>query len=101
MRRAEESAISIGEATALSARSGDALAEIVSMVDNTADQVRAIATASEQQSATSEEINRSIGHVSNISAETARAMQEASSAVGDLARQAQVLTRLIDDMKRG
>ena len=32
---------------------------------------------------------------------TARAMQEAAQAVSDLASQAQVLARLIEDMKRG
>ena len=37
-------------ATEQSNKSGDALGEIVTMVDNAADQVRAIATAAEEQS---------------------------------------------------
>lgn len=90
----------IEQATQLSARSGEALEEIVSMVDNSADQVRAIAAASEQQSASSEEINRSIEQVNSISSETAQAMREAAKAVSDLAGQAQVLSNLIEDMKR-
>ena len=89
----------IDDATHFANESGTALQEIVGMVDIAADQVRSIATASEQQSATSEEINNAITQINGIASETARAMQESASAVGDLARQAQVLTKLIDDMK--
>ena len=52
-------------ASALS--SGTALREIVELVDSTAQQVQSIATAAEEQSATSEEINRSIEDVNRIS----------------------------------
>lgn len=91
----------VEHATSLSRQCGDALREIVDMADATADQVRAIATASEQQSATSEEIALSVGQVNTIASETARAMEEAAHAVSDLANQAQILSGLIDDMKRG
>ncbi len=99
MEQVDHTVENIEKSTELATRSGDALREIVSMVDNTADQVRGIATASEQQSASSEEINRSIVQVNTIAAETASAMQEAARAVSDLAQQAQVLTGLIEDMK--
>ena len=76
-----------------------ALNEIVTLVDDTSDQVRAIATASEQQSATSEEINRSITEINTISRETSQTMQEASKAIMELSRQAQELSALIQNMK--
>ncbi|MEG2139280.1 MAG: methyl-accepting chemotaxis protein [Bilophila sp.] len=101
MKQVDAAVSSIEQATELSGKSGDALQEIVLLVDSTADQVRAIATASEQQSASSEEINASILQISNIAGETAQAMGEAAHAVSDLANQTQVLTRLIDDMKKG
>ncbi len=91
----------IDTATEQSNRSGAALGEIVTMVDATADQVRAIATASEQQASTSEEINRSVEHINNIAEQTAQAMREAGHAVSDLAKQAQSLGALISEMKRG
>ena len=91
----------IEQATEFANTSGEALAEIVQMADDTASQVEAIATASEEQSAASEEINRSLSEVNNIASATARAMQEATQAVSDLAAQAQALGVLIDDMKRG
>lgn len=101
MRQVDKAVAAVEEATDYANRSGDALREIVNMADTTADQVRSIATASEQQSASSEEINKSIIQVNTIADETARAMGEAAQAVSDLANQAQVLTRLIEDMKQG
>ena len=87
-------------ATEFSLRSGDALKEILGLAEQTADQVRSIATASEQQSASSEEIARSVEHVNTIAGETAQAMGEASKAVSDLAAQAQELARIIESLKR-
>ncbi len=97
----EETVRIIGEATELAGKSGEALQQIVEMADSTADQVRAIATASEQQSASSEEINNSITQVNAIAGDTSRAMREAAGAVAELADQARALTGLIDNMKKG
>ena len=96
----ERSVSSIEEATALAKSSGNALNEIVEMVLQSSDQVRSIATASEQQSATSEEINRSVEEVSAISSETSLAMNQAAQAVSDLATQTQELRLLIEEMSR-
>jgi methyl-accepting chemotaxis protein len=96
----EKSVRLIEDTTALARESGEALAEIVSLVDLASDQVRSIATASEEQSAASEEINRSIEQVNVISSETSQAMHEAAKAVGELAEQAQQLKSLIADLER-
>ncbi|MFP5240095.1 MAG: methyl-accepting chemotaxis protein, partial [Acidobacteriota bacterium] len=95
----EKAAGIIAEATELAARSGEALREIVTLVDLSSDQVRAIATASEQQSAASEEINRSIEDISRISSETSEGMRQSALAVEELANQAQVLKNLIGQMQ--
>lgn len=84
----------------LAGQAGEALKRIVSLVAGCTDQVRAIAAASEEQSAASEEINRSIIEVNDMSRLTADAMREASTAVSDLANQAQKLTGLINEMKK-
>jgi methyl-accepting chemotaxis protein len=89
----------IEETTALAKKSGTALQEIVSMVDATTDEVRSIATATEQQSSASEEINRSIMDINQISSETSTAMQQSAQAVNELAQQAQVLKALVQTMK--
>ncbi len=82
-------------ATMLADKSGVVLTEILGMADQTADQVHSIATASEEQSATSEEINRSISQVNSIATETSSSMQEATNAVSELAKQAQNLLALV------
>ena len=88
-------------ASEFAGQSGDALVHIVNSVELAADQVRAIATASEQQSATSEEINQTLVKINTISGQTASAMDEAAKAVTELTRQAQALSDLIAEMKRG
>ena len=91
---------SIEAATKLSVQSGESLKNILECVQLVNDQVQSIATASEQQSAASEEINRSVEQVATISSETAQAMEQAASAVAELAQQSQTLQHLIGEMKR-
>ncbi len=79
--------------------SGQALREIVRMVEGTADQVRSIATASEEQSAASEQINRSTDAINRIAGETASAMNQSASAIQDLARLAHDLKHIIGEMQ--
>jgi methyl-accepting chemotaxis protein len=95
----EQAAQKIDAATTLAGKSGEALAEIVNLVDLTTDQVRSIASASEEQSAASEEINRSIEDINRITSETSDAMQQSAQAVSELARQSMTLKGLIDRMK--
>ncbi len=89
---------SISQATNLVQEAGNALQEIVFMVTATADQVRAIATAAEEQSATSESINRSLATVSNAASETAIAMATSAQAVDNLSRESQKIMGLIEQM---
>ncbi|WP_035064905.1 methyl-accepting chemotaxis protein [Nitratidesulfovibrio termitidis] len=95
----EKATAAIEEGTGMARRSGDVLREIVGLVESTADQVRSIATASEQQSAASEEINRSTDEITRIAAETAEAMRHSAQAVEDVSRLASDLKRVIGDMR--
>ena len=99
IQNVEQVAVTIESATNMSVRSGESLKKILELVHLVNDQVQSIATASEQQSAASEEINQSVEQVATISAETAQAMEQASGAVADLTQQAQSLQRLIEKMK--
>ena len=92
-------AVAIESATNLSVQSGDSLKRILEFVDHVNGQVQSIATASEQQSAASEEINQSVEQVATISSETAQAMEHASAAVSELLQQAQVLQKLVAELK--
>lgn len=101
IQQVEKAVGNISEATEYSNKSGEALKEIVGMVDQTADEVRAIAAASEQQSATSEEINRSVADVNHIAASTSQSMQVAMKELESLRALARSLMDLIEHMKKG
>ncbi|MBI5519801.1 MAG: HAMP domain-containing protein [Desulfovibrio sp.] len=101
LENVERAVVTVEQATRLANEGGDALREIVRLVEVATDQVRSIATASEEQSAASEEINRSIEEINRISSETADAMRQSAQAVGELAGQAGNLSGLIDTMKQG
>jgi len=101
LENVERAVSTVEEATGLARKSGEALQEIVSLVEVATDQVRSIAAASEEQSAASEEINRSIEEINRISSETASAMNQSAQAVGELASQAGNLRALIEKMKSG
>ncbi|MHC1711273.1 MAG: methyl-accepting chemotaxis protein [Solidesulfovibrio sp.] len=101
MENVDHTVTDIDHSTALVKKSGETLGEIVHLVEVATDQVRSIATASEQQSATSEEINRSLEDVSTISAETAEAMTQSAQAVSELANQTLELKELIEKMQSG
>ncbi len=88
----------IEESTELAKLSGESLDEIVALVNLTTDQVQAIATAAEQQSATSEEINRAVDQINSISSETSASMGQSASAVEELVQQSQELKTLVDEM---
>jgi methyl-accepting chemotaxis protein len=90
----------ITRSTEMAGSSGQALEAIVSMVEETADQVRSIATAADQQSAASEEINRSMEEIHTIASETAEAMVQSARAVSELAELSLALKQTIDEMQR-
>ncbi len=90
----------IEQATELTHAAGDSLNKILQLVQSTDDQVRAIATASEEQSAASEEINRSTNEINRIAGETSQAMNNASNMVAEMAQRATALNEAMVRMKR-
>ncbi|SDK56168.1 methyl-accepting chemotaxis sensory transducer with Pas/Pac sensor/methyl-accepting chemotaxis sensory transducer with Cache sensor [Maridesulfovibrio ferrireducens] len=96
---AEKSTESILEVTDLVNQSGDILKEIVNSISETSDQVRGIATASEEQSAASEEISRSTSQINTIAGETSQAMTESAEAVSRMTVLAQELNTTIARMQ--
>ena len=101
MTAMDESLRLIAQATEFAGKSGEALHAIVADAETTADEVRAIAAASEEQSVASEEINKSILEVNTMTSDGAGVMKEASQAVAELAREVQELRALVTDLKHG
>ncbi|WP_291329351.1 methyl-accepting chemotaxis protein [Desulfovibrio sp. UCD-KL4C] len=99
IKNVEKAVLKIDETTKLSSQSGEALNSIVSFVQSTSDQAQNIATAAEEQSAASEQINQSLSEVSRISSETTLVMNDSAQAVEAMAKQANILQDLINQMK--
>ncbi len=98
IKNVDEAVASVAEATGMANNSGEALAQIVRMTTDTSDLISSIATAAEQQSATSEEINNAIDEVNRIVSETADGMSQSASAVQELAKMAHELKSALDNL---
>ncbi|MDR3175655.1 MAG: methyl-accepting chemotaxis protein [Desulfovibrio sp.] len=90
---------SVSEATDLANSSGAALKEIVDLAASNSAVVTSIATAAEEQSATSEEINRAIEEINRVVGDTTQGMVQSSAAVQELSQMAQELRAVMDKLK--
>ncbi len=95
-----ESARCAATATELATNSGNSLSEIVSLVNVNTALISGIATAAEEQSSSSKEINVSIDEINHIAGTTAVGMQEASQAVHELSEMALELQVLLKKLQQ-
>lgn len=94
----ERTTQSVGKSTELATVAGESLQSIVHMIETTADQVRNIATASEQQSAASEQISRGAEEVKAVAEETESSMASSAQSVAELTNMANELQALIEKL---
>ncbi|MDR2489125.1 MAG: methyl-accepting chemotaxis protein [Desulfovibrio sp.] len=99
IQRVDAAAKSVEQATDMAGASGSALQEIVSLAGQNAALIAGIATAAEEQSLTSEKINRSIEEINRIAADAATGMEDSAAAVRDLSRMAQDLKMILDSLR--
>lgn len=97
----QETADYITRAAEVANNAGTALASIERMVENTASEVRAIATASEEQSATIAEINRSTEEIKRITDEVAARAQRSNHAVNELTDLSHKLSSVAQELRKG
>ncbi len=100
INRVSQSARSASTATDLASTSGNSLAEIVDLVNTNTALISGIATAAEEQSASSGEINSSIEEINHIASSTATGMNEASQAVHELSNMALELQALLERLQQ-
>ena len=98
-RSVDKAGSAIHEAVERSRMSRRTLDSIVELAGRASDQVRTIAAASEEQSATSETITRSFEDIRAVSEKTAVTMQNCSEALDNLGRQSRKLRQLIEELK--
>lgn len=87
---------SIDEVTGMAQDSGASLEQISNLANDSSSRVAAIATAATEQSAASEEINRNIAEVNDLSNTMAEAMHKAAAEVDAMTRQAHVIASILE-----
>ncbi len=91
----EEGVQEVGKGAELSQKSGRALEEILERIDVVTLQVNQIATASEQQTATTGEVTSHIQEITDVVHQTARGAEETAGAAAQLATQARDLQNIV------
>lgn len=95
----EKAIAAVGEGTAKAEASGELLVSIKEMMDEALGEITAIATATEEQSATSEQISKSSSEISTITDEGVQTLGAAIVAVEDLQEMVLELRSLTEEMK--
>jgi len=95
----EETSVSVSRSTEMVQQAGASLQAIVAIAESTADKVRSIATASEEQSAASDEITQGTLEISRIAEQTTALMQRAREEVQTLRVRADDIQRLVNELK--
>ena len=83
----------------LADRAGEALKRVVEGSRNTVDMITMIAAASEEQSATSEQISRSVEMISSVSGESAEGITQIARTADDLGRLTVQLGGLVENFR--
>jgi len=89
------------QAAAMAKRSGDSAQEILRHAEDNTAKIHSIATASEEQSASSAHIHRAIDEVENVATEIADGIHDSAQAVLELSNLSKELGVLITDLKAG
>ncbi len=87
----EEGVREVEKGTGEAAKSGKALEDILNEIGKVAMQVNQIATAAEEQTATTSEISKNIQQITEVVHDTARGAQESAAAANQLAKLAEDL----------
>ena len=95
VRAMEEGVSEVEKGTEFSQKSGEALHDILQQIDEVTMQINQIATAAEEQTATTSEISSNIHQITDVVQRTAKGAEETSSAAAQLAEQGQELQNLV------
>ncbi|HWR04688.1 MAG TPA: methyl-accepting chemotaxis protein [Humidesulfovibrio sp.] len=99
VREMDSAKARVDKTTELAGGAGNTLTEIVSASERIADMVRSIATAAEQQSATSEEINQNVSEINHLSGQMSQDIQTANTRIREVAHMSRELARLVEKFR--
>ena len=95
----EEGVSEVAIGTTEAAKSGEALKEILSLINKVTGEINQIAVASEEETATTNEIATNIQQISQVMQETARRIQENSNASSQLADLSKGLEEMVGQFR--
>jgi methyl-accepting chemotaxis protein len=95
----QETGMVVTSTAELAHEAGVSLRGIVELVVDSSMQVNSIATASEEQSATSEQINLAVDEINSISSETSAGMERFKDVINELKNQSTGLTGLVRSLR--
>lgn len=95
----EEGVNDVGQGTAEAAKSGDALKDILHQISTVTSEINQIAVASEEETATTNEIASSIQEISQVMQETAKRIQQNAEASAQLSNLSKALQGLVGQFR--
>lgn len=95
----EQSVTQVEQGTNHAAESGRSLQEILEIINDVTEQISQIATAAEEQTATTREISSNVMNLNDLAQQNDHALHETAVAANDVARQAEELKRLVGHFK--
>lgn len=99
-QQVETTVQNVNNATQLAESCEHALREILEMAEHSADQVRTIATATEEQSASSEEIANTVKQINDIAMENEASLEEAKRSIFFMQAEQSLLSELMEKVKK-
>ena len=95
----EQSVAQVEQGTSHASESGRSLQEILDIINNVTEQISQIATAAEEQTATTREISSNVMNLNDLAKQNDHALHETAVAVNDVSRQAEELKGLVGQFK--
>jgi methyl-accepting chemotaxis protein len=90
----------VDNTTSMAKKAGEVLVDVMQKANRISDMVRNIATAAEEQSSTSEEINNNINQINVLTQESSHGVQQANMAIKEVAEMAQQLRTLVEQFSK-
>jgi methyl-accepting chemotaxis protein len=95
----EQSVSQVEQGSTHAAESGRSLQEILDIINDVTDQISQIATAAEEQTATTREISCNVMNLNDLAQQNNHALGETSIAAHDVSRQAEELKQLVGQFR--
>ncbi len=95
----ESGILQVDKGRELADKAGSSLHEIVTMSQRVMDMIAQIATATEEQSSTVEQINKNVEHIASVTRETSDGAEQSAAAAEQLNRQAEGLQTMVGQFR--